>query len=351
MMDTSDNRFLYMVKGIACIMVILIHVKFPGNFGAISETLSRFAVPMFFAVSGRFLLHEHESVEKDSIRRSVHVRLIHTIWLTFVAWGVYTLYSLIYMLSCGVGFAGWIHEKYNLFEFSRLLLFNSGKFIYDYSYTFDHLWYLFALIYVYFLIWIFAGAVRKMSGPLIVIPGGLLMFGELLQKVYPVRLFGIGISTWYVMRNWLFIGIPFMMLGIRFHMFIQTEKGRKLVKQKVLWDIFLFCGIICCIFECFFAGQTEVYIGSWIIVISLLFLSESQREKGWNILVGIGKYLSEDVYIWHVLVLSLIGVVSVNSGWDQSLWWNWIKPLLVIAVTLLSSKILCTVKQRRNGTI
>ena len=86
-------------------------------------------------------------------------------------------------------------------------------------------------------------------------------------------------------------------------------------------------------------------------MISLLFLSESQREKGWNILVGIGKYLSEDVYIWHVLVLSLIGVVSVNSGWDQSLWWNWIKPLLVIAVTLLSSKILCTVKQRRNGTI
>ena len=45
MMDTSDNRFLYMVKGIACIMVILIHVKFPGNLGTISETLARFAVP------------------------------------------------------------------------------------------------------------------------------------------------------------------------------------------------------------------------------------------------------------------------------------------------------------------
>lgn len=96
MMDTSDNRFLYMVKGIACIMVILIHVKFPGNLGTISETLARFAVPMFFAVSGRFLLHDHEDVDKDPIRRSVHIRLIHTIRITFVAW-VYIHYILLYI--------------------------------------------------------------------------------------------------------------------------------------------------------------------------------------------------------------------------------------------------------------
>ena len=351
MRDTSDNRFLYMVKGIACIMVILIHVKFPGNFGAICETLARFAVPMFFAVSGRFLIHDHECTEKTLIRKSAHIRLIHTMRLALAAWVAYTLYSLIYMLCNGTGFLGWVHEKYNFFEFSRLVLFGSGKFIYDYSYTFDHLWYLFALLYVYLLIWIFAGAVRKMSGPLVILLGGFLMLGELLQKVYPVRLFGISISTWYVMRNWLFIVIPFMMLGIRFHIFIQTDRGRKLAQNIKLWNICLLSGIVCCIAEYYLAGLTEVYIGSWIIVISLLFLSESQKEKGVGFLVGIGKYLSADVYIWHVLILSLVGVITMNSGWDQSVCWNWIKPIIVIVVTLFLSKLLCTVKQRRNGTL
>ena len=110
-------------------------------------------------------------------------------------------------------------------------------------------------------------------------------------------------------------------------------------------------GIVCCIAEYYLAGLTEVYIGSWIIVISLLFLSESQKEKGVGFLVGIGKYLSADVYIWHVLILSLVGVITMNSGWDQSVCWNWIKPIIVIVVTLFLSKLLCTVKQRRNGTI
>lgn len=351
MKETSDNRFLYMVKGIACIMVILIHVKFPGNVGTICETLARFAVPMFFAVSGRFLLHEHENMEAVLIRKSARIRLIHTVRLTFIALGVYTLYSLIYMLCCGTGFSGWIHEKYNFFEFSRLVLFGSGKFIYDYSYTFDHLWYLFALIYVYFLIWIFAGAVRRMSGWLIFLPGSLLMFGELLQKIYPVRIFGIGISTWYVMRNWLFIGIPFVMLGIRFHMFIQTERGRILAQKTKFWNFCLLAGIVSCIFEYYIAGLTEVYIGSWIIVIALLFLSESQKEKGAGFLVGIGKYLSADVYVWHVLVLSLVGVATMNSGWDQNIFWNWIKPVIVIIITLFLSRLLCAVKQSRNGKL
>ena len=39
-------------KGCACIAVILIHYYFPNNIGIGIRTISRFAVPVFFMVSG-----------------------------------------------------------------------------------------------------------------------------------------------------------------------------------------------------------------------------------------------------------------------------------------------------------
>uniref|UniRef100_UPI003FA49461 acyltransferase family protein n=1 Tax=Enterocloster clostridioformis TaxID=1531 RepID=UPI003FA49461 len=42
------------IKGAACIAVVLIHYNFPGYLGIIIKTLSRFAVPFFFGVSGYY---------------------------------------------------------------------------------------------------------------------------------------------------------------------------------------------------------------------------------------------------------------------------------------------------------
>lgn len=43
----ADNSFLYMIKGIACIMVIFIHCLFPGTVGKDIQAMSRFAVLFF----------------------------------------------------------------------------------------------------------------------------------------------------------------------------------------------------------------------------------------------------------------------------------------------------------------
>ncbi len=129
----------------------------------------------------------------------------------------YTVFSLIYHLTIfRVDVKTWFFSKYNPVEALWFLLFNSGRFVYDGSFTFDHMWFLFALIYVYGLIYIFAPVLRKWYKTLIAVLLFFLYFGEALQTYYPIRPFGLNICTWYVMRNWLFVGMPFVLLGISF---------------------------------------------------------------------------------------------------------------------------------------
>jgi len=137
-----------MVKAIACYLVVLIHCRFPGTVGTLAAALARFGVPYFFAIAGRFFIANGDFsisyIRKKAIKRLKHI----FIWAIGV-WFVYTLYSLIWFLIHDYSFMEWIETKFNAFEFSRLLLFTSGQYLYDFSFTFDHMWFMFALIYIY----------------------------------------------------------------------------------------------------------------------------------------------------------------------------------------------------------
>ena len=52
MINTKNVDSLDCAKGIACIFVILIHCTFPSIVGEILRAIARFAVPLFFTVTG-----------------------------------------------------------------------------------------------------------------------------------------------------------------------------------------------------------------------------------------------------------------------------------------------------------
>lgn len=57
MTEVAKKQYNYcmdFLKGIACILVVFIHVKFPGDFGQAVQAIARFAVPFFFMVSGYY---------------------------------------------------------------------------------------------------------------------------------------------------------------------------------------------------------------------------------------------------------------------------------------------------------
>ncbi|SFB69996.1 Surface polysaccharide O-acyltransferase, integral membrane enzyme [Butyrivibrio sp. YAB3001] len=339
----KENRFLYAARFIACLAVIFIHTRFPGVAGQYIDALSRFAVPFFFAVSGRYLLGTGVSMDcQDSryIRSRMKKTLLKTVRITFFIYSIYLLFSFIYHVLNKISVKEWLASKFNPGEAVIFLMYNSGKFIYDGSYTFDHLWYLFALIYVYILIYVFAPVLRKWYKALIFILLSFLYFGELLQTYYPIRPFGINICTWYVLRNWLFVGIPFVLIGILFSDHMEKNNVSMSLEERLLWNkkikrnslIFLMAGVAITIVEQSILAKKEVYIGSVIIVVSLLFLSECGLPGG-RFLWKLGKKSSSNIYFYHVLIIACIDIMSNNGIIPVPA--MWLKPFLIAAICIV----------------
>ena len=339
----NDNDFLYAIKFIACLFVITIHAPFPGLFGDIVYSLSRFAVPFFFAVSGRFLLVKRDGSYAENtqeIRSYTSGRLIKLLKITGAVYLTYLIYSLCYFIPKGWTFGYWLHDKFNLFETRTFFLFNSGRYIYDESYVFDHLWYCFALIYVFVLIIIFSPVLRKWYKWLTFLLLGLMFFGELLQTVYPIRPFDISINTWYILRNWLFMGMPFVLIGVIFADRTKALKKKygedkyREIKKALLprYIMLLLAGCILSIAEVLIIGRKEVYIGSVIIVFALLLMSECSLNPG-RLLPDFGKRASSLIYFYHVMIISVLDILSQNGIIPSYTMWQ--KPLIVMVVSVL----------------
>lgn len=333
------NTFIYLVKFIASMGVIIGHTRFPGTFGFVWDAISRYICPFFFAISGRFLI-PYSMRNTEDIRKRVGKAIRKLLKTTGVVYLIYLVYSLLFHLKNGIGFGEWFTSKFNLSEARWFFLFNSGKFIYDGSYTFDHLWYLFALFYVFGLIYIFAPVLRKWYKFLVVILLAGLYFGELLQTFYPIRPFDISITTWYVLRNWLFEGMPFVLIGIWFSDYIGklkedlSEDEYRIRSKK--WIIPGFIGIIAGMVissaEFLLLGKKECPFGALLMVLGILFLSETGIGGG-KYLWKIGKEGSSNIYFYHVLVICLVDQLSYYGFLpDISMG---LKPFVIMALCLL----------------
>ena len=189
------NDFTDACKAVACFFVVLIHCPFPGHLGTALQNLGTFAVPFFFVVHGRYLLPRNETDSGQELVPFLCKKLRRLLLLTLKVFTVYSLYSLFFYLQAGKTFYDWCLEKFTPGEWIRFFAFNSSKVIYDFSYDYDHQWYLFAAIYVtllFLLLSLVAGRsgkigeafIRKLLPLLIVLPlSGLRTAADLLP--YP----------------------------------------------------------------------------------------------------------------------------------------------------------------------
>ena len=119
----KENRFLYLINFIACMLVIVIHTRFPGNFGLAMDALSRIAVPFFFTLAGRYLLRDgDDSTEK--IRTKSGKYLVKILKITGIVYAVYFVFSLIVHVYLGDSIKEWLVSKYSLKEGLWFILFN-----------------------------------------------------------------------------------------------------------------------------------------------------------------------------------------------------------------------------------
>lgn len=363
----TGNSYLYMVKGISCILVIFIHCLFPGTFGKDVQALSRFAVLYFFVISGRYLLKNlPDGTSSTLIRKHMLSKIIHVLLITLSLTIIYNAYSWIIASTLGYGVKDLISQKYNLHELWILFMFNSGKIIYDYTYDIDHLWYLYAVLYVYALVFIFSGFVKKWSGFLTFFFTGMLFFAEILQIYYPIRPFDISIRTWYVVRNWLLEGIPFIMAGVWLDSAVNEKRQtkpahivRRIIKScsnginarrnRVFLHIIAVAGLIISVLEYRRFGDMTVYVGSVVTICAVMLLGEAYgtigiSECALGYLYHLGKDLSASVYYFHIMIISIISKILYRYDGNELL--IWIKPVIAVLVSIIVAEVINYCKRR-----
>ncbi|RKM57303.1 hypothetical protein D6853_04625 [Butyrivibrio sp. X503] len=339
----KENRFLYLISFIACMLVIVIHTRFPGNFGLAIEAISRSAVPFFFVLSGRYLLRDGDESVLD-IRKKCGKYWIRLLKITASVYVVYFVFSLLVHIYLGDSVKEWLLSKYSLKECILFLLFNTSTVVYDSVYVFDHLWFLFALLYTVGLIYIFARVLRKWYKVLIAFLIFMLYFGEALQTFYPIRPFDISITTWYILRNWLFFGLPFVLIGILLADIFRKKRLKYgddylnvMTLHKTKFILMIAAGLVMSVAETFVFGKKEIYIGSLLVVIGVFLLSECKIHAG-DHLYKIGKKSSNYIYYYHVLVIAVVDRLSYAEVIPYPT--MWLKPLLIMAICLIMFYIL-----------
>jgi cbb3-type cytochrome oxidase subunit 3 len=143
-----------------------------------------------------------------------------------------------------------------------------------------------------------------------------------------------------VLRNWLLVGMPYVLMGVIFADYIEkkrsilTEEEYGKFTEKLFFPSLaaIISGIIMSYIEMLIFGGAEVYIGSTVIVVALLFMSESRGNMG-RILPWLGKEASSMIYYYHVMVIAILDILSQNGIIPSYTMWQ--KPILVMVICVL----------------
>lgn len=193
------NTSLNVLKGICAILIVFNHCKFPGTFGLLIEGYSRIAVPIFFMISGYY------SYKNDKIKLKKKIK--HIFILLIGSSLFYLVFNCLRytILNDTNSLKLYLHNFFKLKSIIKCIMLNENHF-------WPHLWFLNALLYVY-IIQYFVSEKQKYF------PEKVLSY--ILLSSYLVLNFLVikdDFSNAILIRNFIFVGIPFFLIGknIRF---------------------------------------------------------------------------------------------------------------------------------------
>ncbi len=330
-MSNADNKninySLNVAKCLAIFAVICIHCtlfKF-GRKGLVIDALSRFAVPLFFLISGYFSFYPNleKALDKYKTRSYRLIKLlISSVILYFVFYvfviGYDSFYDALFSITLG-----------HIFD---VIIFN--------AYTYGpHLWFIGSLLYCYIFYYIlgrFKFDYRKLYVLVPILLGSCLMLGEFASfmgfKHIPI--------TYY--RNFLFMALPFFTLGYFMH--DNQEKLIGILSDKNLILIMVLSCLLVVI-EVFAVGKLDLYVGSIIFAATLVLWCIKNPDKlNFKVAGFIGGTLYTSIYVLHLLVMKMLKMYGIKYGYFN--------PIIVFVVTSVISfliyKVTLFIRQHRK---
>ena len=306
------NSSVDVLKGVAAILVILIHEPFPGIIGEWIAMLAGFAVPVFFMVSGYFSYNASKAKLVASIKR--------TLTLILIAYVLNIARLLVtYHFSVTAVCNYFVEEILTIKHIAMWLVLNvtlvSGV-----------AWFLFALLYCYifcliFHKWFLSGKIR-----VFIVMG--FAGGVVLRFLLPL----LGINSLGTNNAWC-CGIPYFLCGL----FIRQNQ-EDFIPCITFGKCCATAGLgVALITLALFSNNHISYIGIVPLAVSLFALCIKYPQLEGCMLERIGDEYAFYVYIGHPIVIHLVAAFLPKTECGLI---EWLRPFIVIVFTIGSAMVI-----------
>lgn len=280
---------LQILKLICAFFVVQIHFNSVARL--LLSPIVRIAVPVFFMITGYFLISKDGTIQSNKVRITIF-KLIK----------LYIFVTIIYLLYQFLCIRDWTFFQ----KFTHLSFWVSYLFIG--TMPGFHLWYIISLIES--LIIIYIGNKLKFNKLVFVIIPLCLLLNFVFGKYN--FLFGeYGIPNDLILsRNTITFGIPFILIGI-----LIRRYEYKLPSTRTIYML-MFLAIVGLYMEYILLKMKTGSIGDLFcfnvpvaVLVFMCFLRFNPNTVISFKLAKYGKYYSTDIYLWHILVASILSIL------------------------------------------
>lgn len=317
-MIKKEYPSIYFLKGISSVLVVLIHAQF--FFHDLYVPVYRLAVPLFFMISGFFLIDETGNLKVSNINKAIKKMLKINI-ITSVVYILFSYFRL-FILNENIDFKILYPDDFLL------------KIFLGHPYC-GVLWYVTAYIEILLVLKLFH-YFHKDNLLYYLIP--IFCIIALLVGKYS---FLIDFeSNHFIHRNFFVMGLPFVLMGM-------SVKKYNLSKytSHLTFTLLLLLGLS--YLEYFFLKKFDLYREGDLVLTSLFlapvafiwFLNCTAISKE-NILSVIGKKYSLNLYLYHPMVISIFYMLNLDNVFHE------FEYPIVLFVTLLGCIIAPKIKAK-----
>lgn len=317
------NHTLDMVKAICAYAVVLLHIHFPGTAGNVANVLARFAVPVFFMVSGYFC-YRGDDTEFNRTGKKIW----HVLTLILAAFPICALWDLLQNEINGDSQRKWLESLVSGEHIRQFLLYNNS------SQVKWHLWFLPALLYCY-LLFALVSRFRLYRVAYVLIPVLLLVhfgmeeFAPYLGEHFRVMQF----------RNYLFTGFPFFMAGHLIHRYQEKLEQVFEGKRARFLDGMVVAGGALSLVEYRYFEKQELFLGSVCMAFGLFLLAIIKKDlKTPEFLGVVGQKYAFFIYLFHLCMADILKDLFGMAGLGRNQIYLWTRPVMVcVMVTAVAA--------------
>ena len=314
----KQSQTVDVIRGVACIFVVLVHVPFPGILGMYIKSLARFAVP-FFLINSGWQLYQAEQEKTLSFAKQKFRKMLY---LTGELCLIHIICNSINSVIGGGTLVSWLEPFWNLNTVKEFLIFNRAKVFSSVVY------YMFMVLYVYVIFIVMISRKHEVCNKCF----------QIMKFAVPVLLCGnlyiseISNMKWYYAGNWFFTGIPFFFLG--YFLSEWTAKQKKDCGKTAF--ITMIAGIVLTFVEIPLGGDdVYLYLGTIVMIVPLYYLASQSKRQYANGLLVFGKQYSLKIFMIHCIIYNFFCALLGKPEEGELL--AWLMPFIVIAVSVVIS--------------